>query len=103
MAHFSETLEKLDRLQRRLTPEEKQLEALLVDLIRDYDDKVELSELPPRVTILFLMEQRGRRQADMLSVFGSRSVASRVLSGVSNGKREPSKAHIRALAEFFHL
>jgi len=45
------------------------------------------------------MEQRGLRQADLLPVFGSRSIASAVL----NGKREFSKAHIRKLAEFFHV
>lgn len=45
------------------------------------------------------MEHRGLRQADMLPVFGSRSVASAVLSG----KREPSKTHIRKLADFFKL
>jgi HTH-type transcriptional regulator/antitoxin HigA len=45
------------------------------------------------------MEQRGLRQADLVPIFGSRSVASNVL----NGKREPSKAHIRRLAEFFHV
>lgn len=32
-------------------------------------------------------------------MFGSRSIASDVLAG----KREPSKAHMRALAEFFHV
>jgi HTH-type transcriptional regulator/antitoxin HigA len=49
--------------------------------------------------IRFLMDRRGLRQADLLPVFGSRSVASEVLSG----KREPSKTHIRRLAGFFHV
>jgi HTH-type transcriptional regulator/antitoxin HigA len=49
--------------------------------------------------IAFLMDQRELRQADLLPVFGSRSVVSDVL----NGKREPSKAHVRKLAEFFHI
>jgi len=35
----------------------------------------------------------------MPPVFGSRSVASDVI----NGKREPSKAHIRKLAELFRV
>jgi HTH-type transcriptional regulator/antitoxin HigA len=48
--------------------------------------------------IAFLMDQKHLRQADLLPVFGSRSVASEVLAG----KREPSKAHIRKLAAFFH-
>ena len=46
-----------------------------------------------------LMEQRGLRAADLTPVFGARSIASMVL----NGKRELSKAHIRKLAEFFHV
>jgi HTH-type transcriptional regulator/antitoxin HigA len=92
-------LESLDRLGRELRPEEKMLEALLSRLIGDYDERVELPALPPHNTIAFLTEQRGLRQADLLPVFGSRSVASDVL----NGKREPSKSHIRKLAAFFRL
>jgi antitoxin component HigA of HigAB toxin-antitoxin module len=38
-------------------------------------------------------------KADLLSTFGSRSVASDVVSG----RREPGKAHIRKLAKFFNL
>ena len=49
--------------------------------------------------IEFLMDQRGLKQSDLLPVFGSRGIVSEVLSG----KREPSKAHIRKLAEFFHV
>ena len=96
---FATILEDLDRLDRALTPEEKQLDALLQGLIRDYDDRIQLPVLAPHKLLAFLMEQRGLRQADLLPVFGSRSVASDVL----NGKREPSKAHIRGLAEFFRL
>ena len=99
LEHFAEVLESLDRLPRGLSPEEKMLEALLSKLIEDYDERIELPSLPPHQTIAFLMEQRGLRQVDLLPVFGSRSVASDVL----NGKREPSKSHIRGLAEFFRL
>lgn len=99
LERFSEMLESLDRLDRDLTPEERALEALLVRLIADYDDKLELPELPPCETIAFLMRQRNLKQADLLPVFGSRSVASDVLTG----RREPGKAHIRKLADFFHL
>jgi HTH-type transcriptional regulator/antitoxin HigA len=45
------------------------------------------------------MERRDLKQADLLPIFGSRSVASDVI----NGKREPSKRHIRKLAEFFRM
>ena len=49
--------------------------------------------------IRYLMEQRGLRQTDLLPVVGTRSVASAVI----NGQREPSKAHVKKLAEFFRV
>lgn len=82
-----------------LGPEEDALRSLLEKLIKDYDDRIELPKTTPDSMIRYLMEHKGLRQADLLPVFGSRSVASDVI----NGKREPSKAHIRKLAEFFHL
>lgn len=99
LERLADQLESLDRLGRKLTPEEKALEVLLSRLIEDYDERIELPVLPVHKTIAFLMQQRGLRQVDLLPVFGSRSVASDVL----NGKREPSKDHIRKLAVFFHL
>ena len=93
-----EVMESLDR-KADATAEEAALRDLLEKLIKDYDDQFELPEVPPHKMIAFLMEHRGLRQADLLPVFGSRSVASEVLAA----KREPSKAHIRKLAEFFHV
>ena len=94
-----EQMEALDRKENP-TPEEDALSALLMKLIQDYDDlHYPLPDVPPHKMIAFLMDQKHLRQADMLPVFGSRSVASEVLAG----KREPSKAHIRKLAEFFHV
>ncbi|MGA1996684.1 MAG: helix-turn-helix domain-containing protein [Bryobacteraceae bacterium] len=46
-----------------------------------------------------LMENRGIRQRDLISVFGSSSVVSDALSG----KRSISKTHARKLAEFFDV
>jgi HTH-type transcriptional regulator/antitoxin HigA len=99
--HYVETMEQLDHRAARepLSPEEMALLTLLERLVKDYDDQIELPEIPPHRMIRFLMDHRGLRQADLLPVFGSRSVASDVLSG----KREPSKAHIRRLADFFHV
>jgi HTH-type transcriptional regulator / antitoxin HigA len=103
-----ETDEEFDRLAAKMeeldfktnrAPEEDALLALLEQLIGDYDDKVELPSVPPFKVVLHLMEHKGLRQADLLPVFGSRSVASDVLSG----KRELSKTHIRKLADFFRL
>lgn len=96
---FVDMLEKLDRLERRLTPEERALEALLVRLIQDYDDKVELPELPPHEMVRFLMEQKGLRQADLVPVLGSRAQ----VSDLVNGKRGISKAQAKKLAAYFKV
>ncbi|MGA3078375.1 MAG: hypothetical protein ABSG56_32440 [Bryobacteraceae bacterium] len=45
------------------------------------------------------MEEHGRRQRDLLDVFGSRGIASEVVSG----KRAISKAQAKKLAELFHV
>jgi HTH-type transcriptional regulator/antitoxin HigA len=96
---LAEVMETID-FKANPTPEEKTVSALLAKLIQDYDDQHHgLSQAPPSETIAFLMNQRGLRPSNLLPIFGSRSVVSDVLSG----KREPSKAHIRKLAEFFHV
>jgi HTH-type transcriptional regulator/antitoxin HigA len=102
MDHFVEVMEGLSRAIARgeADPEEIALHSLLAMLVKEYDDRV--YPLPPGDPIRllqFLMEQRGLRAADLTPVFGARSIASMVLSG----KRELSKAHIRKLAEFFHV
>jgi HTH-type transcriptional regulator / antitoxin HigA len=99
---YVETMEALDCRAESgppLSREEETLLALLERLVQDYDERVPLPDLEPAAVIRFLMEQKGLRQADLLPVFGSRSVASDVITG----KREPSKNHIRKLAEFFRV
>jgi len=99
---FDRMAKKLEYLAVRdnLTAEETALAELLAALIQTYDDRHHrLPHLPPHKMISFLMNQRHLRQADLIPVFGSRSVASEVLGG----KREPSKTHVRNLAEFFRL
>lgn len=101
-AEFDRLVAKMEELDRKSdpTPEEEALSALLLKLIQDYDDRhYPLPRAEPHETIQFLMDQKGLKQADLLSIFSSRSVASDVISG----KREPSKAHIRKLAEFFKV
>jgi HTH-type transcriptional regulator/antitoxin HigA len=100
--HFAEVMEALSRAiaHGAASPEETALHSLLATLIKEYDDRA--YPLPPGdpVRMLqFLMEHRGLRAADLTPIFGARSIASLVL----NGKRELSKAHIRRLAEFFHV
>ena len=99
---FDRMAEQLEALsfKKDPTPEEDRLAELLTKLIEDYDSThYPLPETEPHEMIAFLMEQRGLRQIDLLPIFGSRGVASEVLSG----KRQPSKAHIRKLAEFFKI
>ena len=96
---FVGVMESLDR-KPALTPEEAAVRDLLEKLIKDYDDShYSLPEVPPHKIIFYLMEWRHLRQADLLPIFGSRIIVSDVLAG----KREPSKAHIRKLADFFHV
>ncbi len=99
-AEFDRLVAKMEELDRKPnpTPEEEALSALLMKLIQDYDDRhYPLPAVVPHRMIQYLMKQRGLKQADLLPIFGTRSVASDVI----NGKRKPSKAHIRKLAEFF--
>jgi HTH-type transcriptional regulator / antitoxin HigA len=97
---MGQKMEELDRKEKP-SPEEEALSELLARLIDDYDEQVALPgpDIEPYQVVLHLMEQKQLRQADLLPIFGSRSVASAVLGG----KRELSKAHIRGLAEFFHI
>ncbi|MBM3739177.1 MAG: transcriptional regulator [Acidobacteria bacterium] len=95
-------LERLDGVeeQRELDPEERELQALLAHLCTEYEDRtVEPPSSTPLEVLQFLMEQNQLRPADMIGVFGSRSVASLVLSG----KRGISKEHARRLAARFRL
>jgi len=102
MDRFIEIMEPLSRVIEHGTacPEEIALHSLLATLIREYDERTyPLPQGDPISVLQFLMEQRDLRPADLAPIFGARSIASLVL----NGKRELSKAHIRKLAEFFHV
>ena len=88
LERFAEILENLDTSERRLSREEIALQSLLTQLIQDYDDQIELPDVPPLEMLRYLMAQRGLLQADLVPVFGSRSVASNVL----NGKRPRRRA-----------
>ena len=95
-------LEALDALEenRKLDAEEQELQTLLAHLCTEYEDRtVQPPASTPLEVLKFLMAQNGLRPVDMTEVFGSRAVASQVLSG----KREISKVHARRLAERFRL
>jgi HTH-type transcriptional regulator/antitoxin HigA len=73
MEHFDRRAERGEIL----NPEENALLALLEQLVNEYDDKIELPRAEPYKIVLYLMERKVLRQADMLPIFGSRSVSTR--------------------------
>lgn len=93
-------LEKMDTRGTPLTAEEEKLAELMTVLIQKFEEvKYPSGHVEPLEALRLFMEDRGLRQRDLISVFGSSSVA----SDVFNGKRSISKAHARKLAEYFHV
>jgi HTH-type transcriptional regulator/antitoxin HigA len=93
-------IEKLmDKSKHRTAEEDAALE-LMVRLIKNYEEEHHPFPNPsPQEMLVYLMEQRGLKQADLLSIFGSRGYVSDVVSG----KRAISKAHAKPLAGFFKV
>jgi HTH-type transcriptional regulator/antitoxin HigA len=94
-----ELLESLHFPERRMSAEEAELADLLQQLIQNYDDHVELPDVPPNEMVQYLLEQRGLRPVDLAPAIGSRAQVSDLLSG----RRGVSKAQAKKLAEFFGL
>ncbi len=93
-------VEKLMDKGERLTPEEEMLLKLLARLIEDFEQQYyHPDDAAPLEVLQHLMEARDVKQNQLWDVFGSKGVASEVLSG----KRGISKAHARALADYFHV
>ena len=78
--------------------DEECLLELLSTLVEVYEnERYPIPDAPAHVMIQQFMLDRGLRQADLVSVLGSRSLVSEVV----NGKRKPSKLQIKNLGEFF--
>jgi HTH-type transcriptional regulator / antitoxin HigA len=93
-------LEEFDRRYDELTPEEREYSELLTVLIEAFEGaNYALEGSTSDSRLRSLMEEHGLRQRDLLGVFGSRGIASEVVSG----KREISKAQAKKLAELFHV
>lgn len=93
-------LEQYDRRYDELTPEEREYCELLTVLIEAFENATyALEGSTPDSRLRSLMEEHGLRQRDLLEVFGSRGIASEVVSG----KRAISKAQAKKLAELFHV
>ncbi len=86
--------------QNSLSPEERKLLELLVQLIESYEDEhYPMPESSPDEILRFLMTERDLKQKDLLPIFGSSGIASEVI----NGKRSISKAQAKKLAEYFKV
>jgi HTH-type transcriptional regulator/antitoxin HigA len=96
---LAEVEKLMDKSENRTAEEDAALD-LMVRLIKDYEE--EHHPLPgpsPHEMLVYLMEQRSLKQADLLPIFKSRGYVSEVI----NSKRAISKAHARQLAEFFKV
>ena len=85
-----------------LSPEEETLLVLLAELVEDFEKKAypEVgNSSTPRDVLMFLMEQHGLKQKDLVDIFSSSGTISQVL----NGARQISKAQAKALAERFKV
>jgi len=96
---FLETVEEL--LSRsHLTPEEDALLELLVKLIEDFEDKYyQLNSSTPRSRLKHLMEARSLEQADLIEIFGSSEIFTKII----NGELEITKKQSEVLGKFFHV
>jgi HTH-type transcriptional regulator/antitoxin HigA len=89
----------MDKGERRTAEEDAALE-LMVCLVKDYEEEHHpLADPTPQEMLVYLMEQRGLKQADLLPIFKSRGYVSDVI----NAKRGISKIHARQLAGFFKV
>ena len=83
------------------TLEENELYELLITLIEKFEQEyyIPIQPTTPHSLLLFLMEQKGVKQSDLVGIIGSKGVVSEVV----NGKREISKSQAKALSEFFNI
>jgi HTH-type transcriptional regulator/antitoxin HigA len=96
---LAEVEKLMDKSEHRTTEEDTALD-LMVRLIKDYEEEHHpLPDPTPHEMLVYLMEQRGLKQADLLPIFKS----SGYVSDVINEKRAISKSHARQLAEFFKV
>jgi len=96
---LAEVEKLMDKGEQRTVEEDAALD-LMVRLIQDYEKEHHpLPNPSPHEMLLYLMEQRSLKQADLFPIFKSRGYVSDVI----NAKRAISKAHARQLAEFFQV
>ncbi len=100
-----QAVEQIGKLMVREDLDEGELEYVeaLGKLIGEYEDRaghrIKLSTRDPIKILKFLMNESKMSVSALGKIIGSQGVASEVLSG----RRELSKAHIRKLAQHFHV
>ena len=83
-----------------LSPDESKFLKLLTRLVEDFEEKAyPMRNLSPAEVLKFLLEERGMKQKDLVSVFGSEGTTSDIL----NGKRPITIKTAKKLAEFLGL
>jgi HTH-type transcriptional regulator/antitoxin HigA len=96
---LAEVEKLMDKGEYRSAEEDAALD-LMVRLVKDYEEENHpLGDPSPHEMLVYLMEQRGLKQADLLPIFKSRGY----VSDVVNAKRGISKVHARQLGEFFKV
>jgi HTH-type transcriptional regulator / antitoxin HigA len=87
--------------QKHRSLEEDELYDLLITLIEKFEQEYYSpgDASNPHSMLIFLMEQRGIKQSDLVGVIGSKGIVSEVV----NGKWEISKAQAKALGDFFKV
>jgi HTH-type transcriptional regulator/antitoxin HigA len=94
---LAEVEKLMDKGEHRTAEEDAALD-LMVRLVKDYEEEHHpLPDPSPHEILVYLMEQRSLKQADLLPIFKSRGYVSDVI----NAKRAISKVHAKQLAEFF--
>jgi HTH-type transcriptional regulator / antitoxin HigA len=98
--YYLGVVEKLMLKETTLSKEETALLDLLSLLIETFERKhYQINKAEPRAILNELMAANRLKQADLLTVFGSKSRVSEVV----NGKRDISKEQAKKLAAFFHV
>lgn len=83
-----------------LTPDEEDYLNLLGTLVYEYEQTQEpIPDIYGVELLKVLMEERGLRQKDLLSIFKTESIVSAILKK----QRKLTTRHIQELAEFFHI
>jgi HTH-type transcriptional regulator/antitoxin HigA len=96
---LTEVEKLMDKGDHRTAEEDAALD-LMIRLIEDYEGEHHpLPDPSPLEMLVYLMEQRSLKQADLLPIFKSRGYVSDVI----NAKRAISKVHAKELADFFKV